>query len=590
MSRDVGADQARLLAVQAAARAGQHEKAAQLAEAALATGLEHPLLYNIAALKLETAGRVAEAEKLLRRSLEIAPEDFGSRNALGLCLLRLERPGKALSEFDRLIAVQPMAPFLYASRGTALVRLGRTLEAESSYRRALELDANQPVALAGLASLESGRGAFPAAREHAQRALSFLPGFPDAVMSLAGAELGLREKDKAEGLVRELLLNPRLAPVERAYANGLLGDVLDAKNQPEDAFAAYTRCNRELREFYAGRFDGQMSSLEYVQAMNWYFQGGTRAAGAQLSDAGAAGLASGTGAAQSAGTAGAGGATRTPGPAISQRDFPSSWKTPTPPDKRVTGAADHVFLLGFPRSGTTLLEVILEGHPKVASLEENESLLESVQEYMRRPQDVDGLTQADPVKLDSLRTSYWRLVAEAGVQVAGKVFVDKHPLNTLKLPLIARLFPNAKILFAVRDPRDIVLSCFRHRFYMSAPIFELLTLEGAARYYDGVMKLGLTLTGNLPLDVRLVRHEDIVREFRWEMRRLCEYLGLEWVESMGDFALRTQNRAQLTPSTAQLVRGLSTEGLGQWRRYQRHLEPVLPILAPWVKQFLYEDA
>ena len=63
---------------------------------------------------------------------------------------------------------------------------------------------------------------------------------------------------------------------------------------------------------------------------------------------------------------------------------------------------------------------------------------------------------------------------EAGIDVAGKVFVDKHPLNTLKLPLIARLFPHAKILFACRDPRDVMLSCFRHRFQMSAPIYELL--------------------------------------------------------------------------------------------------------------------
>jgi Sulfotransferase family len=247
-----------------------------------------------------------------------------------------------------------------------------------------------------------------------------------------------------------------------------------------------------------------------------------------------------------------------------------------------------VFLLGFPRSGTTLLEVVLEGHPDVVSIEENELFIDAVREFMRQPADVDRLMRADAASLERLRAAYWRLVADAGIDAAGKIFVDKHPLNTLKLPLIARLFPQAKILFACRDPRDVVLSCFRHRFQMSAPIYELLTLDGAARYYDAVMALAVRLTSALGLNMCLVRHEDVVTEFTREMNRVCSYLGLEWVPAMGDFAMRTKSRSVLTPSTAQLVRGLNTEGLGQWRRYQAELARVLPLLEPWVKRFYYE--
>ena len=188
-----------------------------------------------------------------------------------------------------------------------------------------------------------------------------------------------------------------------------------------------------------------------------------------------------------------------------------------------SAALGHVFVLGFPRSGTTLLEVILEGHPDVVSLEENELLIDSVRCFMRTPADLERLRRATPAELAAARADYWRLVAAGDVQVAGKVFVDKHPLNTLKLPLIARLFPRAKILFACRDPRDIALSCFRHRFRMSAPIFELLTIEGAARYYDAVMQLLVRLTGVLTLDLCLVRHEDVVMEFAREMKRVCDY-------------------------------------------------------------------
>ena len=123
--------------------------------------------------------------------------------------------------------------------------------------------------------------------------------------------------------------------------------------------------------------------------------------------------------------------------------------------------------------------------------------MESVQQFMQRPEDLERLSLAGPETLEALRASYWRLAAGAGVDVAGKLFVDKYPLNTLKLPVIARLFPDAKILFACRDPRDVVLSCFRHRFKMNAPIYELLSVESAARYYDAVMQLVIRLNGVL---------------------------------------------------------------------------------------------
>jgi tetratricopeptide (TPR) repeat protein len=528
-----------LSAVHAAAVRGAHEQAAAMAEAALADGLEHPLLFNVAALNLELQGRMSEAEQLLQRAVAKAPADLGSRNALGLCLLRLDRPAEALQQFDAILALDPSLAFVHASRGNSLLALGAINDAEAGYRRALELDANQGVGLAGLARIAGSRGEHREARERAEKALAALPGFPDAVMSLAAAELGERQVNRAEVRLRALLTDARLAPMERAYATGLLGDVLDAENLPEQAFAAYTSCNRQLQQVYAARFATSPTALEYAHALTHYFE------------------------------------------RVPPQD--RAVRTPSP-----TEPSAHVFLLGFPRSGTTLLEVVLEGNPDVTSLEENELLIDSVREFMRAPADLDRLMSADEAALQPLRAAYWRLVAAAGIDVAGKVFVDKHPLNTLKLPLIARLFPQAKILFACRDPRDVVLSSFRHRFQMSAPIYELLSLQGAARYYDAVMALAVCLTTAFKLDMCLVRHEDVVTEFAREMKRICAYLNLEWVPAMGDFALRTKNRAALTPSTAQLVRGLNTEGLGQWRRYQAQLASVLPLLDPWVKRFYYE--
>ena len=542
MDRNPESDLATLRLIDAAAQGGRLAEAAALADAAIADGLEHPLVFNLAALQLEQRGQAAEAERLLQRAVNIAPRDIGLRNALGLCLLRLERPAEALAQFELLLELNPSLPYAHASHGNALLALGAIDQAEADFHRSLAIDPSQGVALAGLAHIASRRGAYPEARAWAERALAMLPGFPDAVMSLAVAELGERKIGQAKQRIQSLLSDSRLAPLEHAYATGVLGDIFDAEDRTTEAFEAYTRCNAELHRIYAGRFGAESSALDYVRSMTGYFE----------------------------------------------RARPQAWASRAPSGANRSSPRGHIFLLGFPRSGTTLLEVILEGHPDVTSAEEKESLIDSVREFMRRPEDLERLVQASPAALDSARAAYWRRVASTGVEAAGKIFVDKHPLNTLKLPLIARLFPDAKIIFACRDPRDIVLSCFRHRFEMSAAIYELLTLDGAARYYDAVMQLAVRLTGLLPLDVCLVRHEDLVTEFAREMKRICAFLGVEWTPGMKDFAARTKKRGVLTPSTAQLVRGLNTEGLGQWRRYRTQMAPLLAVLDPWVKRFYYD--
>ena len=543
LKRDPQTDRATLQAVLEAAQAGDHSRAAELAAAALADGLEHPLLLNVAALGCEQRGRPDEALPLLERAVRIAPNDVPCRNALGLCLLQLERPAEALEQFNVLIRLSPDLAFAHTSRGNALLALGEISDADASFQRAVALDPNQGVALAGLAHIASSRGASVDARQWAEKALTLIPGYPKAVMSLALAELTERQLLKAEGRVRALLEDSRLTSLERACAEGLLGDVLDAEGSTAEAFACYSACNQQLQETYANRFATGTTALEYAQSMLRYFD----------------------------------------------RAQPDRWRSPPQLGSDSSGVRGHVFLVGFPRSGTTLLEVILEGHPNVASLEERELLIDSVQEFMQQPEDLERLARAGTATLEAARAAYWRRVAQLKVDVSGKVFVDKYPLNTLKLPLIARLFPQAKILYASRDPRDVVISCFRHRFAMSAPIYELLTIEGAARYYDAVMQVLIKLTGLFTLQIAPVRHEDLVTAFEREMKRICDFIGLTWDPAMGDFALRTKNRPVLTPSTAQLVRGLNTEGLGHWHRYQAQLAPVLPLLEPWIKRFYYSD-
>ena len=171
------------------------------------------------------------------------------------------------------------------------------------------------------------------------------------------------------------------------------------------------------------------------------------------------------------------------------------------------------------------------------------------------------------------------------MDVTGKLFIDKHPLNTLNLPLIARLFPRAKILFMCRDPRDVVLSCYRRRFNMNPAMYQMLTLDGAAQFYDAVMDSSELARPLLGLNWHEVRYEHLMADFAGQMRAICQFLGIEWLDDMQTFASRVQSRERATPSTAQLARGLDRSGIGHWQHYRAVLEPVQPVLARWVERY-----
>jgi hypothetical protein len=168
------------------------------------------------------------------------------------------------------------------------------------------------------------------------------------------------------------------------------------------------------------------------------------------------------------------------------------------------------------------------------------------------------------------------------------VFVDKLPLNAALLPVIYRLFPHAKIVLALRDPRDCVLSCYQQRFGMNAAMFQLLRLDTAAGYYDAVMRLVQTCRAKLPIDVCEVRYEAVIGDFDASVGALLSFLGLPWDDAVRGYAETAKRRVIATPSASQVVQPLYTSSRGKWLNYRRFLEPVLPVLEPWVAAFGYE--
>src|SRR6202008_3899216 len=144
--------------------------------------------------------------------------------------------------------------------------------------------------------------------------------------------------------------------------------------------------------------------------------------------------------------------------------------------------------------------------------------------------------------------------------------------------------PAAKILFAVRDPRDVILSCYRRQFLLNPSMYEFLELGGAARFYSGVMRLASTAREKFAQEWLETRHESLVEDFDGEMRRVLELVSLPLSTEIRGFAQKAKELALWTPSSTQVVQGLNSDSVGQWRHYRDQLAPVLPVLRPWIEK------
>jgi tetratricopeptide (TPR) repeat protein len=243
-----------------------------------------------------------------------------------------------------------------------------------------------------------------------------------------------------------------------------------------------------------------------------------------------------------------------------------------------------VFLVGFPRSGTTLLDTILMSHSATHVLEE-EAILGQVSEELGG---IDRIAEASADQVLALRESYFRRLEAISPLPPGTLVIDKLPLNVLRLPLIHRLFPDAKIVFAQRHPCDVVLSCYMQNFKINRAMASFLDLENAARLYDAVLSYWDQCRDVLPIRTHVVSYENMVADLEGEVRPLLEFLDLPWDDNILDYRRTAEGRDMIrTPSYAQVTEKIYDRARGRWERYRSHMEHVLPILEPWAVRLGY---
>jgi Flp pilus assembly protein TadD len=258
----------------------------------------------------------------------------------------------------------------------------------------------------------------------------------------------------------------------------------------------------------------------------------------------------------------------------------------SPPTER-----SPIFVVGFPRSGTTLLEQMIDAHADFRSMDERAFIHELTERMalvgQHYPDDLAQLTQTEA---DHLRAAYFRMVAGVLPDLGARQLVDKNPLNMLCVPMIMRLFPEARIILCLRHPCDVLLSCSMQPFRSPAFMVLCSSLQRLARGYVQAFEQWHRHVEVFSPRVLAWRYESVVSDFENNVARLGQFLDVADASSMARFAEHARDKPYIsTPSYAQVTQGIHRKAVNRWHAYREAFEPVLPMLRPMMETLGYDD-
>lgn len=591
------------------------------------------------------AGQPLHAEQLCRAALLESPRDENLLLLLAMSLHSQHRLPEARSIYAKLTRLFPTSSVHWNNYATVLVDAGAQEKAQAAYSKAIQLDPDDPVPKGQLGLLLIERHDYLAARNVLLDAVALDRESPQALIHAARACCLCQDFEGAGDLLKPwrhwLPLNNDGLQLDLAQVLTLRNDVPEAAELLEDLVARrpdhveerlllasiYERFNRladaealvspvvrtanstDSQRNEAGHLlatlalrrkdlTGARQLLERygpqgVDDFAHYFQ--LAAVYDKLGDTGAAMVALHEAHRLEAVerhfdspeyfTPDAP-AMPVDGPRVSVEQY-SRWPQLIAPDAHDS----PVFVVGFPRSGTTLLEQMLDAHPRLQSMDENpffNRLADTLRKHDPRIlKDLSVLRQFD---CDELRKRYHAMVTERITRHPDVQLVDKNPLNMQWFPMIHRLFPEAKFILALRHPCDVILSCYMQNFRASGLAAACNTLDRLAHAYVETMQHWLEDESLFQPATMVSRYEDLVTDFPLQAKRIAQFLELEDASPMLGFDQHARNKTYIaTPSYSQVIEPVNRKGLNRWHRYRREFEPILPILEPMLRHWGYES-
>jgi tetratricopeptide (TPR) repeat protein len=250
-------------------------------------------------------------------------------------------------------------------------------------------------------------------------------------------------------------------------------------------------------------------------------------------------------------------------------------------------------LTGFPRSGTTLLEQMLDAHPDLVSSEERDfigcELLNRVIGSLGKMPLLDALNTLSVEEVAKQQQRYFQFMEYLlGDPIGSRVHLDKNPAYNLTIPLVLRFFPETRLIVALRDPRDVVLSCYLRYLPLNAVSVRFLDAQRTAERYALDMTAWLKYREIVDVPWCEIRYEDTVADAEKQARRALDTLSLPWENQVLDYRRRLLDTKRVTsPTYAAVAEPIYTRAIGRWKNYERLLEPAMKTLEPFIREFGY---
>jgi tetratricopeptide (TPR) repeat protein len=473
---------------------------------------------GVALLRLQ---RFVEADAAYARGVDLAPENLSALTGWAALLALNDQIDEAAALYRRAADVAPGNASVIAALGSAVERGGDTLAAVSIFDRALALSPGSADFEQRRAAALRDTGEFAAAEAGLRRSLAADPNFAPAILSLV--RMKRFDLDAAEGKRLARLIADKAQPlIHRVQAGFALAELLDQAGDPDEAFRRFTEANGLQAKAHAER--GERFDAEGLRGMVEQTEANlAREYSQQTAD----------------------------------------WGDPT---------EQPVFVVGLPRSGTSLVEQICASHSQVVGAGELTAVLNAARRIVAANVGRERLADWDPAIVRAESARHARVLE--GLGAGARRVIDKTPLNVMRLGLIGAMFPKARVIWCHRDPRDVVVS--NHTLYFARGNTYSTDQRNYAYAVRQIERMGAAWERHSPLPILNVTYENLVADSDNQVRTIIEFLGLAWEPACLEFH-KTDRRVG-TPSSWQVRQPIYSSSIGRWRRYEKHLEPMIEAL------------
>ena len=486
---------------------------------------------------LTVKGDLRKAINAFKKAIELKPDYFDALNNLGATYNLYKDYSNALKSISKALKIRPNIADAYNNLGTAELNLENESEAIKSYNKAIKIDPKFVLAYSNLCGLYERSNQLKKLKETLNKAENEGLSGNEEIKFRRG-QLNSRNKDyKNSTLYLEEVDDTKISNKMKIDKYELLGKDYDKIKHYKKAFNCFKKSNSlvslsvESRLYNPKNYQNQISQLiiSYSKVNNL------------------------------------------------------EWE-----NKIENKIISPVFLIGFPRSGTTLLDNILSSHPNICTLEEK-PMIAMVKKSLNKLASYENLKKLNLHDLQNLQEIYLDELTKylPNKLLHGKVFIDKLPLSIIDVSLILRIFPKAKFILAIRHPLDCILSCFMQTFNLNDAMANFLNLKNTAELYNKSMKLFDIYESIFKLDLHLIKYENLIFSLKDETTKLLKFLDLNWEKEIDNYRSNALDKKINTPSYNQVTEKIYTRASGRWKNYKNEMHDIMPIMKFWIEKWGY---